>query len=33
VTLGGKAIAEINKQTVDTELLTKALGAILGAAK
>lgn len=34
MTLGeNKPSAEINKQTVDTELLSKALGLILGAAK
>lgn len=33
VTLGDKAFAEINKQTVDTELLKSVLGLILGAAK
>ena len=33
VTLEDKTVAEINKQTINTELLTTALGAILGAAK
>lgn len=33
VALGDKPSAEINKQTVDTELLKSVLGLILGAAK
>ena len=33
VMLGDKAVAEINKQSVDTELLKSVLGQILGGVK
>jgi hypothetical protein len=33
VVLGDKSVARINKQSIDTQLLQSALGAIIGAAK